>query len=457
MDSYSYDENGNMTCRIENNVTYKQNYNAENRISSIAIMNGDCSSVDVLESWSYGYDGNGTRIREDYFVDTFPTSTKFYLFGGMVEVNGNSIKKYYAIAGQMIAMKDDEGLKYFLSDHLGSFSAVLDENGAVVSQQRYLPFGGVRNDLQTPPYRITQTDFGYTGQRNMASVGLMDYKARFYDPYLNRFIQPDSIIPNAASPQTWNRYSYVMNRPTGLTDPSGHRPCDDFDEYGHCITYDDGRYVGNPLDSAVVIIFGTPGENPRNTLGIAKGASAGTGVVVGNKSTVVTAGHVYGNRPDDADTVFIMVNGVWVEYSLADVSIEPGPGDLVTLTLPNPLPGNIVPAEVADNYHSAPGQSVDVVYAEPTLNEGGQLTGYTLHVTTTSLANPATAISDAYGKQLEMFNPNQVLNSGDSGGGVFYHNQLIGLNSGIDATVVAVAPLCYEWYWNPLRWYAIVC
>lgn len=51
----------------------------------------------------------------------------------------------------------------------------------------------------------------------------MDYKARFYSPTLGRFIQPDSIIPNAANPQNWNRYSYVLNNPIRFNDPTGHR------------------------------------------------------------------------------------------------------------------------------------------------------------------------------------------------------------------------------------------
>ena len=48
----------------------------------------------------------------------------------------------------------------------------------------------------------------------------MDYNARFYSPYLNRFIQPDSITP--AGPQGLNRYSYVSNNPVNFNDPSGH-------------------------------------------------------------------------------------------------------------------------------------------------------------------------------------------------------------------------------------------
>jgi hypothetical protein len=50
----------------------------------------------------------------------------------------------------------------------------------------------------------------------------MDYKARFYDPYINRFLQPDSIIPNLSNPQSLNRYSYVLNQPTRFSDPTGH-------------------------------------------------------------------------------------------------------------------------------------------------------------------------------------------------------------------------------------------
>ncbi len=41
-------------------------------------------------------------------------------------------------------------------------------------------------------------------------------------PYINRFLQPDSIIPDQTNPQSWNRYSYVRNNPVKFNDPSGH-------------------------------------------------------------------------------------------------------------------------------------------------------------------------------------------------------------------------------------------
>ena len=116
------------------------------------------------------------------------------------------------------------GLQYFLTDHLGSTVAVTNASGTLTSQQRYLPFGGVRSNPTIGS--ITQTDLTYTGQRALdpGMGGLMDYHARFYDPYLNHFIQPDTITPSGT--QSLNRFSYVNNNPLRNTDPTGHRIVD---------------------------------------------------------------------------------------------------------------------------------------------------------------------------------------------------------------------------------------
>jgi RHS repeat-associated protein len=49
---------------------------------------------------------------------------------------------------------------------------------------------------------------------------LYDYKARFYDPILGRFLQPDSLVPEPGDPLALNRYAYVSNNPLRYTDPS---------------------------------------------------------------------------------------------------------------------------------------------------------------------------------------------------------------------------------------------
>ena len=109
---------------------------------------------------------------------------------------------------------------FLLADHLGSTSTVLDFNGNVVSTQKYYPYGHTRADVSTanPP-----TDKLFTGhQREQDDMYYM--QARFYDPVAGRFLQPDSIVPDPANPQSLNRYSYVYNNPLTYTDPSGHFP-----------------------------------------------------------------------------------------------------------------------------------------------------------------------------------------------------------------------------------------
>jgi RHS repeat-associated protein len=120
-----------------------------------------------------------------------------------------------------VAVYDGTDLEYFATDHLRSTVLVMDDMGNKLSEQRYLPFGEVRTDVGTA---ITQTDFGFTGQRNKAYINLIDFRARFYSPALGRFTQPDTIVPNPANSQSWNRFSYAQNNPVNFNDPTGHIP-----------------------------------------------------------------------------------------------------------------------------------------------------------------------------------------------------------------------------------------
>jgi RHS repeat-associated protein len=126
-----------------------------------------------------------------------------------------------------VAVYDGTDLEYFATDHLGSTVLVMDDTGTKLSEQRYLPFGEVRTDVGTA---ITQTDFGFTGQRNNTYIKLIDYGARWYSSALGRFTQPDTIIPSLTNSQSYNRYSYVNNDPVNFTDPSGHLPIGDDDD-----------------------------------------------------------------------------------------------------------------------------------------------------------------------------------------------------------------------------------
>jgi RHS repeat-associated protein len=142
-----------------------------------------------------------------------------------------AVERYYAIGRAPIAMRNADGTYYLLTDHLGSVVSVLDGSGAQVYEQRYKPFGQPRLSTSGSP-----TDRGFTGQRELAEAGFADFNARWFDTSLGGFASPDSLIPDPFSPQSLNRYGYVLNNPLRYTDPTGHRACDDFDAGGRCVT-----------------------------------------------------------------------------------------------------------------------------------------------------------------------------------------------------------------------------
>ncbi|MFZ5909215.1 MAG: RHS repeat domain-containing protein [Chloroflexota bacterium] len=167
------------------------------------------------------------------------------------------------------AQGTDNGLQYFLTDHLGSLLAVTDASGTLTSQQRYLPFGQVRADAGA----ITQTDFGYTFQRSLPETGLMDYDARFYLPALGRFSQPDTLVPGAGNPQEWNKYSYTLNNPIRYNDPTGHFA-------NILVGAAVGAIAGAAMYAANAYVHGN--EINGTDLAIAAGVGAAAGALIGS-------------------------------------------------------------------------------------------------------------------------------------------------------------------------------
>jgi RHS repeat-associated protein len=80
------------------------------------------------------------------------------------------------------------------------------------------PFGGEIAVQQ--PLSLEETK-GFIGERFDADAGLQYLNARYYDPKLGLFTQPDWWEVTAPGVGT-NRYAYSFNDPVNLNDPGGH-------------------------------------------------------------------------------------------------------------------------------------------------------------------------------------------------------------------------------------------
>ncbi|WP_165780475.1 RHS repeat-associated core domain-containing protein [Leptospira haakeii] len=118
------------------------------------------------------------------------------------------------------------GMIFFHPDHLGSISMVSNGEGGVMtggdlggaSLISYKPYGEIDRTNSSGPDIFR---YKYTGQQEDRESSLYYYKARFFDPKIGRFLQPDSVIASAKS-QGMNRYMYVSGNPVNFRDPGGH-------------------------------------------------------------------------------------------------------------------------------------------------------------------------------------------------------------------------------------------
>ena len=107
-------------------------------------------------------------------------------------------------------VKASESISYIHTDHLGSTILVTDENGEIVTNQVYYPYGDVRNVGVKLP-----TEKAYTGQvSDEEETGMYYYNARYYNSVSGIFTQADV-------KEGPNRYIYTRNNPFKYVDPTG--------------------------------------------------------------------------------------------------------------------------------------------------------------------------------------------------------------------------------------------
>ena len=135
--------------------------------------------------------------------------------------NWQWIQDYIYRDGQMLASEVAAPVRryqYHL-DHLGTPRLITGNGGVEISRHTYYPFG-----REATTNGIDGEGKQFTGHERDAT-GLDYMHARYYNPFMGRFLSVDPAGSNPYKPQTWNRYAYTLNNPLRYTDPRGLHPC----------------------------------------------------------------------------------------------------------------------------------------------------------------------------------------------------------------------------------------
>jgi RHS repeat-associated protein len=198
--AYTYDFNGNTLTR----TGYGFGYDAENRLTTIS---GN-------ETASYTYDYQGRRTSK-----TVEGVTSTYLYDGLnliAETAGGQTSYFLNGPGidDVVAMNRAGQISYLVSDGLGSAVGTNDPTGTVTHSIVFDAWGNTKSELGTRMHPFT-----YTG-REVGEAALLHYRARQYQPSIGKFGSEDPIRFYGGE----NFYSFVVNSPVMVVDPTGLYP-----------------------------------------------------------------------------------------------------------------------------------------------------------------------------------------------------------------------------------------
>ena len=304
--TYAYDSNGNLTSGDGRTLSYTS-FDKPHTITK-----GTDQTV------KFAYDGERARYKRSVTTGTGTnavTTTTYYV--GNVEIRNVTGGKQYTryVEGHAIVKltRNDTSrtaisTDYLITDHLGSIDAIANSSGALLHDLSFDAWGRRRAAdstyaiINTPATALTTlTPRGFTGHEMLDTVGLIHMNGRVYDPRLGRFTSADPIVQFPHYSQSFNRYSYVLNNPLGLTDPTGYL------SFGEAI-----EITFNVVFNAVFAIAGNALCGPPCAgaavagLNLAQGADLQTAVINGVSAAAFSsiAGEAF------ADTAFAQTVGV---------------------------------------------------------------------------------------------------------------------------------------------------
>jgi RHS repeat-associated protein len=201
---FTYDANGNTTVIGDRVLVYNQN----NRLIRVE-RNGT-----VLGE--YIYNGLGQRVIKE--VDGV-TTVFHYDFDGKViaeSLPDGTLTAEYFYMGKIRIAKVEVGngkMYYYLNDRLGTPQIMTDDNGNVVWEASYKPFGQASVNTKSS----VTNNFRFPGQYHDQETGFHYNYHRYYDPGTGRYLTPDPIGLIGGI----NLFAYVENNPINWIDPIG--------------------------------------------------------------------------------------------------------------------------------------------------------------------------------------------------------------------------------------------
>ena len=112
---------------------------------------------------------------------------------------------------------EKETIRYQLSNHLDSVALELDGDGQVISYEEYHPYGTTSYQAIDTAIRAVAKRYRYTGKERDEESGLYYHGARYYLPWLGRWLKPDP----GGMVDGVNLYVYSINNSIVIFDISG--------------------------------------------------------------------------------------------------------------------------------------------------------------------------------------------------------------------------------------------
>ena len=226
---FAYDASGNMTAGMNRSIVY----DAFNK----PIQIGEAGKI---SRYRYGPGFDLVAREEGGTVVYYGDSYQLVIGAGNAQSERSYIGAHAVIEKSAGARK----VRYQHLDRLGSPVLVTDERGAATERHGFDAFGkplegdwqdtgGLLHSGTTGSEQLTEK--GYTGHEHLDDHKLVHMGGRIYDPRLGRFMSVDPFIQSQTSTQSQNAYTYVMNNPLSMIDPSGFSSCSVADaEKGIC-------------------------------------------------------------------------------------------------------------------------------------------------------------------------------------------------------------------------------